>query len=79
MCRTLAVHFTDPFHVNTRIADTCNDGTLLLQVICAHFFKSIIFCVCLDFEEQVPHCMNELPFFPICNQNESHNLMEDTQ
>ncbi|KAM1311019.1 hypothetical protein PS2_007524 [Malus domestica] len=30
--RTLAVHFTDPFHVSTRVADKCNDGTLLLQV-----------------------------------------------
>ncbi|PQM39566.1 trafficking protein particle complex II-specific subunit 130 homolog [Prunus yedoensis var. nudiflora] len=28
-----AVHFTDPFHVSTRVADKCNDGTLLLQVI----------------------------------------------
>lgn len=31
--KTLAVHFTDPFHVSTRIADKCNDGNLLLQVI----------------------------------------------
>jgi hypothetical protein len=31
--RTIAVHFTDPFHVSTRVADKCNDGTLLLQVI----------------------------------------------
>ncbi|XP_050368156.1 trafficking protein particle complex II-specific subunit 130 homolog [Argentina anserina] len=31
--RTLAVHFTDPFYVSTRVADKCNDGTLLLQVI----------------------------------------------
>ncbi|KAJ9671728.1 hypothetical protein PVL29_025436 [Vitis rotundifolia] len=30
--RTLAVHFTDPFHVSTRVVDKCNDGTLLLQV-----------------------------------------------
>ncbi|KAM6553553.1 hypothetical protein CsatB_014315 [Cannabis sativa] len=30
--RTLAVHFTDPFHVSMRVADKCNDGTLLLQV-----------------------------------------------
>lgn len=30
---TLAVHFTDPFHVSTRVADKCNNGTLLLQVI----------------------------------------------
>ena len=32
LCRTLAVHFTDPFHVSIRVADKCNDGTLLLQV-----------------------------------------------
>ncbi|EPS62402.1 hypothetical protein M569_12386, partial [Genlisea aurea] len=30
---TIAVHFTDPFHVSTRLADKCNDGTLLLQVL----------------------------------------------
>ncbi|KAK6154318.1 hypothetical protein DH2020_008566 [Rehmannia glutinosa] len=30
--RTIAVHFTDPFHVSIRVADKCNDGTLLLQV-----------------------------------------------
>ncbi|XP_007021308.2 PREDICTED: trafficking protein particle complex II-specific subunit 130 homolog [Theobroma cacao] len=30
--RTIALHFTDPFHVSTRVADKCNDGTLLLQV-----------------------------------------------
>lgn len=26
------MHFTDPFHVTTRVADNCSDGTLLLQV-----------------------------------------------
>lgn len=26
------MHFTDLFHVSTRVADKCNDGTLLLQV-----------------------------------------------
>ncbi|RCV20734.1 hypothetical protein SEVIR_4G080000v4 [Setaria viridis] len=31
--RTIAVHFTNPFHVSTRVIDKCNDGTLLLQVI----------------------------------------------
>uniref|UniRef100_A0A0D9Y073 Trafficking protein particle complex subunit 11 domain-containing protein n=1 Tax=Leersia perrieri TaxID=77586 RepID=A0A0D9Y073_9ORYZ len=29
--RTIAVHFTNPFHVSTRVVDKCNDGTLLLQ------------------------------------------------
>ncbi|KAK9131667.1 hypothetical protein Scep_011195 [Stephania cephalantha] len=31
--KTLAVHFTDPFHVTTRVSDKCSDGNLLLQVI----------------------------------------------
>ncbi|XP_076905262.1 trafficking protein particle complex II-specific subunit 130 homolog [Bidens hawaiensis] len=31
--KTIAVHFTDPFHVSTRVADKCSDGALLLQVI----------------------------------------------
>ncbi|CAD6269893.1 unnamed protein product [Miscanthus lutarioriparius] len=31
--RTIAVHFTNPFHVSTRVVDKCNDGGLLLQVI----------------------------------------------
>lgn len=35
LCRTLAVHFTDPFHISTRVIDKCNDGTLLLQVFVA--------------------------------------------
>jgi hypothetical protein len=30
--RTIAVHFTNPFHVSTRVVDKCNDGALLLQV-----------------------------------------------
>ena len=30
--RTIAVHFTNPFHVSTRVVDKCNDGGLLLQV-----------------------------------------------
>ncbi|KAI0524933.1 hypothetical protein KFK09_004323 [Dendrobium nobile] len=31
--RTIAVHFSEPFHVSTHVVDKCNDGTLLLQVI----------------------------------------------
>lgn len=31
--RTIAVHFTQPFHVSTRVADKYKDGTLLIQVI----------------------------------------------
>ncbi|XP_042448522.1 trafficking protein particle complex II-specific subunit 130 homolog [Zingiber officinale] len=29
--RTIAVHFTNPFYVTSRVANKCNDGTLLLQ------------------------------------------------
>ncbi|KAF3778258.1 Trafficking particle complex II-specific subunit 130-like protein [Nymphaea thermarum] len=29
--RTIAVHFTDPFHVSVRVADQCNDGTVILH------------------------------------------------
>ncbi|KAM0948506.1 putative TRAPP II complex, TRAPPC10 protein [Dioscorea sansibarensis] len=29
--RTIAVHFTNPLHVSTRVVDKCNDGNLLLQ------------------------------------------------
>ncbi|CAN6682814.1 unnamed protein product [Malus baccata var. baccata] len=42
--RTLAVHFTDPFHVSKRVADKCNDGTLLLQV-CVIWFSKLHFCM----------------------------------
>ncbi|KAL4555003.1 hypothetical protein LXL04_037613 [Taraxacum kok-saghyz] len=31
--KTLAFHFTDPFHVSTRVVDKGSDGALLLQVI----------------------------------------------
>ncbi|XP_039127222.1 LOW QUALITY PROTEIN: trafficking protein particle complex II-specific subunit 130 homolog [Dioscorea cayenensis subsp. rotundata] len=30
---TIAIHFTNPLHVSTRVVDKCNDGNLLLQVI----------------------------------------------
>lgn len=40
------MHFTDPFHVSTRVADKCNDGTLLLQVsfppIPCHFCQFLL-------------------------------------
>ncbi|XP_017630599.1 trafficking protein particle complex II-specific subunit 130 homolog [Gossypium arboreum] len=29
---TIALHFSDPFHVSTRVTNQCNDRTLLLQV-----------------------------------------------
>ncbi|KAL4184248.1 hypothetical protein AMTRI_Chr10g100 [Amborella trichopoda] len=31
--RTVAVHFTYPLYVSTRVSDKCKDGTLLLQVV----------------------------------------------
>ncbi|KAE8731744.1 TRS130 protein [Hibiscus syriacus] len=31
--KTIALHFTNPFHASTRVAYQCSDGTLLLQVI----------------------------------------------
>ncbi|KAG6689380.1 hypothetical protein I3843_11G169700 [Carya illinoinensis] len=55
--RTLAVHFTDPFHVNTRIADKCNDGTLLLQVILQSEVKATltIYDAWLDLQDGFAH------------------------
>lgn len=32
ICRTIAVHFTDPFHVRTRVSYKGVDDTILLQV-----------------------------------------------
>ncbi|XP_004291670.1 PREDICTED: trafficking protein particle complex II-specific subunit 130 homolog [Fragaria vesca subsp. vesca] len=51
--RTLAVHFTDPFHVSTQVADKCNDGTLLLQVILHSEVKATltIFDAWLDLQD----------------------------
>ncbi|TQD96605.1 hypothetical protein C1H46_017766 [Malus baccata] len=51
--RTLAVHFTDPFHVSTRVTDKCNDGTLLLQVILHSEVKATvtIFDAWLDLQD----------------------------
>ncbi|XP_059441015.1 trafficking protein particle complex II-specific subunit 130 homolog isoform X2 [Corylus avellana] len=55
--RTLAVHFTDPFHVSTRIADKCNDGTLLLQVILQSEVKATltIYDTWLDLQDGFVH------------------------
>ncbi|KAK0601260.1 hypothetical protein LWI29_038514 [Acer saccharum] len=57
MCRTIAVHFTDPFHVSTRVADKCNDGTLLLQVILHSEVKATlnIFDAWLDLQDGFVH------------------------
>uniref|UniRef100_A0A7N0V8S3 Trafficking protein particle complex II-specific subunit 130 homolog n=2 Tax=Kalanchoe fedtschenkoi TaxID=63787 RepID=A0A7N0V8S3_KALFE len=40
--KTIAIHFTDPFHVITRVADKCNDGTLIVQVILVSQVKSTL-------------------------------------
>ncbi|THG14027.1 hypothetical protein TEA_023277 [Camellia sinensis var. sinensis] len=55
--RTLAVHFTDPFHVSTRVADKCNDGTLLLQVILHSQVKAslTIYDAWLDLQDGFAH------------------------
>lgn len=55
--RTLAVHFTDPFHVGTRIANKCNDGTLLLQVILQSEVKATltIYDAWLDLQDGFVH------------------------
>lgn len=55
--RTLAVHFTDPFHVSTRVADKCNDGTLLLQVMLHSQVKAslTIYDAWLDLQDGFTH------------------------
>ncbi|XAR56575.1 hypothetical protein NMG60_11037116 [Bertholletia excelsa] len=55
--KTVAVHFTDPFHVSTRVAGKCNDGTLLLQVILHSQVKATltIYDAWLDLQEGFAH------------------------
>ncbi|XP_058219779.1 trafficking protein particle complex II-specific subunit 130 homolog isoform X1 [Rhododendron vialii] len=55
--RTLAVHFTDLFHVSTRVADKCNDGTLLLQVMLHSQVKAslTIYDAWLDLQDGFSH------------------------
>ncbi|XP_022139450.1 trafficking protein particle complex II-specific subunit 130 homolog [Momordica charantia] len=59
--KTLAVHFTDPFHVSTRIADKCNDGTLLLQVIIHSEVKATltVYDAWLDLQDGFVHTGND--------------------
>ena len=40
LCRTIAVHFTDPFHICTRVADKYNGNGLLLQVHWKYILKT---------------------------------------
>ncbi|CAI9088568.1 OLC1v1022920C1 [Oldenlandia corymbosa var. corymbosa] len=55
--KTLAVHFTEPFHVSTRVADKCNDGTLLLQVILHSQVNAsvVIYDTWLDLQDGFAH------------------------
>uniref|UniRef100_A0A0A8XPC1 TRAPPC10/Trs130 C-terminal domain-containing protein n=1 Tax=Arundo donax TaxID=35708 RepID=A0A0A8XPC1_ARUDO len=55
--RTIAVHFTNPFHVSTRVVDKCNDGTLLLQVILRSEVKAALHVkdVWLDLQSVFEH------------------------
>lgn len=70
--RTLALHFTDPFHVSTRVIDKCNDGTLLLQVTLHSQVKASlsIHDAWLDLQDGFVHtCQNNgrpsSAFFPV--------------
>ncbi|XP_019057996.1 PREDICTED: trafficking protein particle complex II-specific subunit 130 homolog isoform X3 [Tarenaya hassleriana] len=55
--RTIAVHFTDPFHVTTRVANKCNDGTLVLQVMLQSLVKAnlIVNDAWLDLQDGFVH------------------------
>ncbi|KAL6553444.1 hypothetical protein OROGR_007286 [Orobanche gracilis] len=70
--KTIAVHFTDPFHVSTRVADKCSDGTLFLQVILQSQVKAslAIHDAWLDLQDGFAHAGNgdgrpASSFFPL--------------
>ncbi|XP_022848389.1 trafficking protein particle complex II-specific subunit 130 homolog isoform X1 [Olea europaea var. sylvestris] len=70
--KTIAVHFTDPFQVSTRVADKCNDGTMLLQVILQSQVKAslTIYDAWLDLQDGFVHTGNDdgrstSNFFPL--------------
>ncbi|KAJ1377614.1 TRAPP II complex, TRAPPC10 [Sesbania bispinosa] len=70
--RTLAVHFTYPFYVSTRVTDKCNDGTLLLQVILHSEVKATltIYDAWLDLQDGFVHTgqtegRSNSSFFPL--------------
>ncbi|KAJ0608475.1 putative trafficking protein particle complex subunit 11 [Helianthus annuus] len=70
--QTIAVHFTNPFHVSTRVADKCSDGTLLLQVILHSQVKACltIHDAWLDLQDGFVHtgqtdCRPTSAFFPL--------------
>ncbi|KAL8237867.1 hypothetical protein R6Q59_018948 [Mikania micrantha] len=55
--RTVPVHFTDPFHVSTRVTDQGSDGSLFLQVIMQSQVKAqlTIQDVWLDLQDGFSH------------------------
>ncbi|KAK9056976.1 hypothetical protein SSX86_024341 [Deinandra increscens subsp. villosa] len=55
--RTIPVHFTDPFHVSTRVTDQGSDGSLFLQVILQSQVKAslTIHDVWLDLQDGFSH------------------------
>ncbi|KAI3687056.1 hypothetical protein L1987_80746 [Smallanthus sonchifolius] len=55
--RTIPVHFTDPFHISTRVTDQGSDGSLLLQVILQSQVKTslTIHDVWLDLQDGFSH------------------------
>ncbi|XP_051133822.1 trafficking protein particle complex II-specific subunit 130 homolog [Andrographis paniculata] len=55
--KTIAVHFTDPLHVSTSLADKCSDGNLLLQVILQSQVKAslVIHDAWLDLQDGLSH------------------------
>ncbi|PHT43769.1 Trafficking protein particle complex II-specific subunit -like protein [Capsicum baccatum] len=58
--RTIAVHFTDPFSVSTRVTDKGTDGKLLLQVILQSQVQATltIYDSWLDLQEGFAHTRN---------------------
>nr|XP_016466589.1 PREDICTED: trafficking protein particle complex II-specific subunit 130 homolog [Nicotiana tabacum] len=58
--RTIAVHFTDPFSVSTRVTDKSTDGKLLLQVILQSQVQATltIYDSWLDLQEGFAHTGN---------------------
>ncbi|CAN8252827.1 unnamed protein product [Cochlearia groenlandica] len=69
--RTIAAHFTDPFDVTTRVANKCNDGTLVLQVMLHSLVKAnlIVLDAWLDLQDGFVHIQSDgrptLTFFPL--------------
>ncbi|EFH42301.1 hypothetical protein ARALYDRAFT_331786 [Arabidopsis lyrata subsp. lyrata] len=69
--RTIAAHFTDPFDVTTRVANKCNDGTLVLQVMLHSLVKAnlIVLDAWLDLQDGFVHGQNDgrptSTFFPL--------------